>query len=195
MPAVAAVTPPTSTAATTTRAAREMPRGPPARRKVNLIDATASFAQHPAATRYHVRGAVRGSPRSGMAPSGPEKDRSGRSSRGNRDRSGAFAVTAPRRGCAAPGCSLHFLVRLRAPGGSRGISVILPAGLGESGAVVAGSGACGTSDAPVPIQVGGVVEATDDPPPLDHHQPGDGAVVRGQEGERPGPAGQGQGLA
>ena len=46
MPAVAAVTPPARTAATTARAVQDIPRGPPARRKVNLIDATASFSRN-----------------------------------------------------------------------------------------------------------------------------------------------------
>src|SRR5215472_13388690 len=49
MPAVAAVTPPTRTAATTARAAQDRPRGPPARRKINLIDAHRPFlGEHPA---------------------------------------------------------------------------------------------------------------------------------------------------
>jgi hypothetical protein len=43
---VATVAPPISAAATTARAVQDMPRGPPARRKVNLIDATASFSQN-----------------------------------------------------------------------------------------------------------------------------------------------------
>src|SRR5215471_5155543 len=82
MPAVAAVTPPARTAATTTRDAREMPRGPPARRKVNLIDAPPPLSpKNPAATRYHVHGSVRGSPPGRMGSSAPRKNRSGRSSR------------------------------------------------------------------------------------------------------------------
>src|SRR5215831_18744519 len=43
MPAVAAVTPPTRTAATTARAIQDMPRGPLARRKLNPIDALRLF--------------------------------------------------------------------------------------------------------------------------------------------------------
>jgi hypothetical protein len=40
-----------------------MPCGPPARRKVNLIDAHRLFLPElPAATRYHVPGPARGSP-------------------------------------------------------------------------------------------------------------------------------------
>ena len=42
------------------------------------------------------------------------------------------------------------------------------------------------------VKVGGVVEAADDPVLPGDHQPGDGPVVRGQERERPGPAGQRQ---
>jgi len=46
VPAGAAVTPPASTTATTARAAQDMPRGPLGRRKVTLIDATASFSRN-----------------------------------------------------------------------------------------------------------------------------------------------------
>src|SRR5215470_15578749 len=52
----------------------------------------------------------------------------------------------------------------------------------------------GDSARPGTVKVGGVVEAADDPVLPGDHQPGDGPVVRGQERERPGPAGQRQRL-
>src|SRR5215469_8221230 len=46
VPSVAAVEPLTRTAATTARAAQDTPRGPSARRKVNLIDATVFLSRN-----------------------------------------------------------------------------------------------------------------------------------------------------
>src|SRR5215467_4027036 len=135
MPAVAAVTPPTKTAATAARAIQDMPCGPLPRRKLNLIDAHRLFLRGirpQPGTTYTARCGVHRRP--GWVHRGQERTGA----------AAALGVTAtapgllpcPRQGgvarCPAVPCTTSHGY------GSRLVQrdpVILPAGLGESSEV------------------------------------------------------------
>src|SRR5215813_2405743 len=181
MPTVAAVEPPARTAATTARAAQDML---PPRRKVNLIYATASSSEEPPAALRSRTSAVAGSRLGRTGGKDGAESRSGRGSRGNRDRSGVLSPGCAKEGVRGTGGrSLYPLTRVRGRLGSR---------LNELGPPNPGRDPDAHSARPCAVKVGGVVEAADDPVLPGDHQPGDGPVVRGQERELPGPAGQRQ---